>query len=373
MTRRLAIELCFRPNGAADVWAAVLQAIRTAEPRLVPRLLERPGEASDQEWNDSSWNEIAQVCAGEPGHTRNLVCDAGTLRVACRDDELRLSLILLFQGRARLDRIPPIFYFDRTALAPFGGLESVRTRAPGELRDIPGGLLFVARTTLWSRKTRDDLEREKAFQSFFQITSRTPLALATHDHSATDAGDPPWNLVQELPWSDDDDVTTNLARRRRRQVDRRRARHDHAPRRLAVEHRGLEHQRGSVRSRRARRNERMGRWSRGNDRALGWTRVDGGREPDDETTHRCLGERGGSRVRSGCAHDRARHTGVTRTKNPTNRVSEYSRARSTAGSRSSGKPNACASRATEPHALGEFVPYAGSLGNLPGSIKWRLL
>ena len=222
----------------------MLQTIRAAEPRLVPRMLERPGEADDQPWNDSSWDEIAQICAGEPGHTRNLVCDAGSLRVACRDDELRLSLIfepdgdptdalirvitavaeirrpelaiafdpssaedddLLFQGRARLDRIPPIFYFDRTALVPFGGLENVRTRAPGKPRDVPGGLLFVVRATLWSRKTNDDLDREKAFESFFQITSRTPLALATHDHSATDAGDPPWNLVQELGWSDDDD------------------------------------------------------------------------------------------------------------------------------------------------------------------------
>jgi hypothetical protein len=162
MTRRLAIELCFRPGGTPDQWAAILHALRTEEPRLVPHTLERPGETDDQAWTDASWNEIAQVCAGEPLHTRNLICDTGKLRVAARDDELRLSLIfdqdgdpadalirviiavadlrrpelafafdpksaedgdLLFQGRARLGQIPPIFYFDRTALAAFGGLE----------------------------------------------------------------------------------------------------------------------------------------------------------------------------------------------------------------------------------------------------------
>lgn len=148
-------------------------------------MLERPGETDDQPWSDASWNEIAVVCAGQPGHTRNLICDKGKLRVASRDDELRLSLIfdqdgepadalirvinavadirrpelafafeprspeddeLLFQGRARLDRIPPIFYLDRTALAAFGGLDSVRDRAPGEVGDVAGGLLFVVRT-----------------------------------------------------------------------------------------------------------------------------------------------------------------------------------------------------------------------------------
>jgi hypothetical protein len=242
LTQQLAIELCYAPDGSPQVWTAVLRAIRAVEPWLLPHTLERPGETEDEPWQESWWDEIVQVCAGEPLHTRNLICEAGTLRVANREYELRLTLTfesdgdpsealvrvleavgnargpelalafdpsspedgeLLFQGRRRLDRIPPIFYLDRTGLAAVGGFARVRAQAPGDVRVAANGLVFVTRTTLWSKKTREDLQREKALQTFLDLTKQTPLALAAHEHIATHAGEPRWNIVRHWPFSDE--------------------------------------------------------------------------------------------------------------------------------------------------------------------------
>ncbi|MFT3698513.1 MAG: hypothetical protein QM831_35540 [Kofleriaceae bacterium] len=240
---KLALELCFRPAASMDVWLGALRASWNASVRSTPLVVERPGEGDDQAWSESLWLEIAGLCTADAFRTRNVVGEVGKMRVAIREHEVRFSIAiesddptdslvrlvtalvdirrpelamvfdpsspddddLLFAGRVRLDQIPPIFYLDRTALAAFGGYDSVRVRAPGDVHEVPGGLLFVVRTELSARKSRGDLERERALQALLQISPRTPLSLASHDHAATRAGESAWNVIDHTLWPDDDD------------------------------------------------------------------------------------------------------------------------------------------------------------------------
>lgn len=240
-TPRLGVELCFRPNPSVAAWVGVLRVVRAWEPRLQPSRVDRLADGDrrgPEPWSEEKWDELARLCAGEAPRAWTLLDDRAALEASREALQVRLSLVvpppdeepvvwldrllssleglprpamamvldrdsredgaLIMQGLDRLVDVPPIFYLDRLAMATLGGLERMRA-APAEVREAPGGLLFVVRPSLWTRPRGDERKRIQAMRQFLWLSPDHPLSLTGEEHLATVTGEPAWSLVQWWP------------------------------------------------------------------------------------------------------------------------------------------------------------------------------
>ncbi len=234
----LRVELCFRPNPFAARWLQVLPVVWAWEPRVKPSRLERLSDAEfsgrPEPWTEAFAEELARRCASEPPLAWMLFGEEGALRVAHEGSYVKLSVILtpppvelaswflrlielfpeeqrpalamlfdpeskqdgelIMQGLDQLFDVPPLFYIDGQAATQLGGLERMKN-APVDVREAPGGLMFLVRPPI-GRALPQDREQAKAMRSYLGLSSRTPLSLLEDEHQDTPVGEQRWNLVQ---------------------------------------------------------------------------------------------------------------------------------------------------------------------------------